>query len=218
MNTQCLGVMSVCRTEDCIRTQIRVRRAGAAPARSRRVGYPTLVNGHDSFWHRIDQRIPGLVSRYFRLLLVVGPPRSGKTTALRHLAEERGWSVVNVNLRLSERLLEFTSRRRPHEVQRILDGIVSELRSQPVLLDNTEILFNPTLRLDPLRLLQRLARNRSVVASWSGNFDGDRLTYSVPGHTEFRQCEHPDALIVSVGSVPVSEQYLATTAAITDSG
>lgn len=209
--------MSVCRTEDRIRTQVHVRRVGAAPARSRGVGYPTQVNGHDSFWHRIDQQIPALVSRYFRLLLVVGPPRSGKTTALRHLAEERGWSVVNVNLRLSERLLEVTSRRRPLEVQRILDGIVSERASQPVLLDNTEILFNPALQLDPLRLLQQLARNRSVVASWSGNFAGDRLTYSVPGHTEFRPYEDPDALIVSVGSVPLSEQYLATTAAITDS-
>ena len=175
------------------------------------------MNGHDSFWHRIDQQIPALVSRYFRLLLVVGPPRSGKTTALRHLAGERGWSVVNVNLRLSERLLEVTSRRRPLEVQRILDGIVSEQGSQPVLLDNTEILFNPALQLDPLRLLQQLARNQSVVASWAGKFDRERLTYSAPGHSEFKRYENPDALIVSAGSVALCEQYPATPAATMDS-
>lgn len=200
-----------------MRTQVGGRRAGAAPARSRRVGYPTLVNGHDSLWHRIDQQIPTLVSRYFRLLLVVGPPRSGKTTALRHLGGERGWSVVNVNLRLSERLLAVTSRRRPLEVQRILDEIVSKEGSDTKLLDNTEILFNPALQLDPLRLLQQLARNQIVVASWAGNFDGERLTYSALGHSEFKRYENPDALIVSAGSVPLSEQYPATPAAMMDS-
>lgn len=187
---------------------------GGVPAG--RVSY-SLVNVHDSCWHRIDEQLPALVSRYFRLLLVVGPPRSGKTTALRHLAEERGWSLVNVNLRLSERLLESTSRQRPHEVQRLLDEVVGEQRSQTLLLDNTEMLFDPKLRLDPLRLLQLLSRNRSVVASWAGSYDREQLTYAVPGHAEFRRYAEPEAVIVSTESVQLGEQVPAPPAAIMES-
>ena len=187
---------------------------GGVPAG--RVSY-SLVNVHDSFRHRIDEQHPALVSRYYRLLLVVGPPRSGKTAAVRSLAGGRGWPLVNVNLRLSERLLDVTSRRRPHEVQRILDEVVGEQRSQTLLLDNTEMLFNPQLRLDPLRLLQRLSRNRSVVASWAGSYDREQLTYAVPGHTEFRQYTEPDAVIVSRDGVHFDEQSSATPAAMMES-
>lgn len=189
---------------------------GIGAALAGRVSY-SLVKTHDLSWHRIDEQLPALVSRYFRLLLVVGPPRSGKTTALRRLAGERSWSLVNVNLRLSERLLEFTSRRHPHAVQRILDEVVGEQRDQTLLLDNTEMLFNPQLQLDPLRLLQLLSRNRSVVASWAGKHDGERLTYAVPGHTEFRQYTEPDAVIVSTEGAHFDEQGSATPAAIMES-
>lgn len=175
------------------------------------------MNAPDSSWHRIDQHLPALVSRYYRLLLLVGPPRSGKTTALRRLAEERGCTLVNVNLRLSERLLEFTSQRRPHEVQRLLDEVVGKQRSGTLLLDNAEMLFNPALQLDPLRLLQLLSRNRSVVTSWAGSYDGERLTYAVPGHEEFKRYLTPDAVIVSTECVQLGGQVPATPATIMES-
>jgi len=37
-----------------------------------------------------------------------------------------------------------------------------------VLLDNVEVLFDVSLKQDPLRLLQGLSRNKTVVAAWSG--------------------------------------------------
>ena len=168
------------------------------------VGYPILMK--TPLWRGIDEQLPGLVSRYFRLLLLVGPPRGGKTTALRRLSAERSWSVVNVNLRLAESLLEIASQRRPHLVQQRLDQVVDERRNETLLLDNTEILFNPALRLDPLRLLQQLSRNRSVVATWAGSFDGMHLNYAEPGHLEFKRYPKPDALIVSTMDAKLDTQ------------
>lgn len=175
------------------------------------------MSARDSLWHSIEARLPRLVSRYFRLLLLVGPPRSGKTTALRRLSAERSWSVVNVNLRLAESLLDVASRRRPHVVQQRLDQVVDEGRNETLLLDNTEILFNPALRLDPLRLLQQLSRNRSVIATWAGSFDGMQLSYAEPGHPEFKRYPKPDALIVSTMDAKLDTQSPPTQAAIMDS-
>ena len=65
------------------------------------------------------------------------------------------------------------------------------------MLDNTEILFHPDLGHDPLRLLQNLSRNRTVVASWSGTAQDGRLTYAAPGHPEYRRYPLKGLVVVS---------------------
>lgn len=145
---------------------------------------------------RITTRVPEADELYHRLLLVVGGPRTGKTGGLRDLESERGWPLVNVNLRLSAKMLELTHKQRALRAARLLDEVVGELAGDVVLLDNLELLFNPELAQDPLLLLQGLSRHRTVVASWCGNFDGTYLTYAEPGHPEARRYARPEAIIV----------------------
>lgn len=145
---------------------------------------------------QILSRVDDARQLYHRLVLVVGPPRSGKTRALRALAERRGWRYVNVNLILSERLLDLTIRQRAQRVARILGDIVDSHGGDVLLLDNTEMLFHPELRQDPLRLLQGLARNRTVVATWRGHLEGRILTYATPEHPEHLRVKDPEALLV----------------------
>ena len=152
---------------------------------------------HDRAQDLIEADISSLASLYHRLMLVVGPPRSGKTAALRKLSEEQGRPLVNLNLALSEALLEYPPRQRALKAPQLLDEIVDRYSNDVLLLDNTEVLFSPDLQQDPLRLLQRIARNRSIVASWAGEYVGERLTYADPTHPEFRRYERPGALIVS---------------------
>lgn len=141
---------------------------------------------------------------YYRLVIVAGPPHSGKTNALRDLHDERGWPLVNVNLALSEKLLELSAKQRALRVARIVDDIVQEHAGDIVLLDNIEMLFHPDLKQDPLRLLQSLSRNRTIVATWRGAYLGTSLTYASPDHPEYRRFEEPQALIISSGGVPSS--------------
>ena len=154
--------------------------------------------------HQIAERIDQARELYYRLLIVVGPPRSGKTIALRQLHDHRGWPLVNVNLALSERLLELTAKQRALRVARIVDDIVHEQTGDTILLDNIEMLFHPDLKQDPLRLLQSLSRNRTVVATWRGAQVGSSLTFAVPDHPEFRRFEEPQALIISTAAIGAS--------------
>ncbi len=158
----------------------------------------------DTLSIKVAEQIEKARQLYHRLVIVAGPPRSGKTTALRDLHDEHGWPLVNVNLALSEKLLELTAKQRALRVARIVDDIVQDQAGETVLLDNIEMLFNPDLKQDPLRLLQSLSRNRTVVATWRGVQRRSSLTCAAPDHPEFRRFEEPQALIVSCGDFPGS--------------
>lgn len=148
---------------------------------------------------QIEDVLPRTNDAYYRLILAVGPARLGKTAALAELSERHNWPRLNVNLRISEMLLDLTHRQRAVRVAGILDNIVREAASDVVLLDNIELLFAAELAQDPLRLLQSLSRNRTIVAAWPGTFDGKSLSYAEPGHPEARRYSTPQAVIVRTG-------------------
>ncbi len=153
---------------------------------------------------RISQALVETSSLYYRLVLLVGPPHSVKTHALHELSSSPGCPLLNVNLTLSERLLQLTRKQRALRVSRILAEILGGLDGEAVLLDHLEVLFDPQLAQDPLRLLQGLARNRTVVAAWPGGYGGEVLTYAEPGHPEWRRYRSPEAMIVPVELAPGS--------------
>ena len=146
---------------------------------------------------KIRQSLQAAEGLYHRLVLLVGETGSGKTGVLRDVAEELGTSVININLALAGELLELTAKQRSLRLPGILDQIAARDRS-PVVLDNLEILFDKDLKQDPLRLLQSLSRNRTVLASWSGIVNAGRLLYAETGHPEYRSYESIDALIVGM--------------------
>lgn len=153
---------------------------------------------------KIKRSLQAAEGLYHRLVLLVGETGSGKTGVLRDVAEELGTSVININLALAGELLELTAKQRSLRLPDILDRIATRDRS-PVVLDNLEILFDKDLKQDPLRLLQSLSRNRTVLASWNGTMNCGRLLYAEAGHPEYRSYESIDALIVGMdGTATVS--------------
>jgi hypothetical protein len=144
--------------------------------------------------HKIDQA----AQLYHRLILVVAPSGLGKTMALREVAEHKEFGYTNVNLELSQRLLGLTERQRSLHVFRLLNEIVEENDTQVVLLDNIELLFDISLKQDPLRLLQGISRNRTVVASWNGRIEHEHLIYAQPDHPEYRRYPTTGLLVIGV--------------------
>src|ERR671924_322986 len=91
----------------------------------------------------IRVQIGGASQLYHRLVLVAGGQPSGKTTALRELSESGSLPFVNLNLALSQRLLELTSKARSLRLPKLLAEIVASASADVVILDNIEILFDP---------------------------------------------------------------------------
>jgi hypothetical protein len=146
---------------------------------------------------QVVRKINQAAELYHRLMLVVAPARAGKTTALRDVQERVGAPLINVNLDLSRRMLDLTERQRALQLPRLLREIINDAAGEVVLFDNIEILFDVALKQDPLRLLQGLSRNKTVVAAWNGSIDGNHMVYAVPDHPEYRRYMVRDFLVAS---------------------
>ena len=155
----------------------------------------------EPIFKKIIERIEQVSGLYHRLVLVVAPSASGKTDALQEIKQQLGVPLLNVNLELCRSMLDLTARQRALHVGRLLEDILRKADNEVVLLDNIEILFEVSLRLDPLRLLQGLSRNRTIVAAWNGNLEENILTYASPDHHEYRRYPADGLTFAEIGQI-----------------
>jgi type II secretory pathway predicted ATPase ExeA len=146
---------------------------------------------------QIVQQIGHVGENYYRLLVVAGLSGTGKTVALREVHARTGVPLINVNLDLSRRMLDLTERQRALHLPRLLGEIVGAVETSVVLVDNIEILFDISLKQNPLRLLQNLSRNKTLVVAWNGAVSGGQIIYAAPDHLEYRRYPVRDFLVVS---------------------
>jgi hypothetical protein len=145
-------------------------------------------------------------TKYNKLVLLVAQSGSGKTEALMGVSEQTGARYVNVNLELSERLLDLTQRQRQLKTSEKLAELVADAstdgtnngETRLVVLDNIEILFDVSLKIDPLACLQQLSKNNTLIASWNGSVENGNLAYAKPGHPEYRKYTAKDLLIIEL--------------------
>ncbi len=160
---------------------------------------------------QVIQKINEAYCCYYRLILIVGNIGTGKTSVLQQVSSLTNTSIINVNLELSRCMLELTEKKRILQLPRLLNEIIDKTISISsiktctaytglVLLDNLELLFDIHLKQDPLRLLQKLSRNKTIVATWNGAIIDNYLTYAVPEHNEYRQYQVKDFSVVSMDS------------------
>ena len=138
-----------------------------------------------------------------KLILLVGPSRSGKTQLLRQLSARLNIEPLNVGLELARRLAATPNNKRGFSAGELLREIAllepsGERTEAPLLLDNLELLFEPSLQINPLDLVRRLAHSRRVVAVWPGERRGDRLIYADMGHPEYRDYSQDGVVLLEI--------------------
>ncbi len=154
---------------------------------------------NDQIPPQISSKIKEIEELYHRLLLLVAPMGCGKTRVLQELHQKNLAPLINVNLELSRQMLEIPEAKRAYYLSQLLKDMLPH-KSDLILLDNTEILFDTSLKQDPLRLLQHLSRKRSIVAAWNGNIEGEYLTYAAAGHPEYRRYPARDLTYINLAS------------------
>jgi hypothetical protein len=123
---------------------------------------------------RLERLVEEIGDIHNKLILLVG--NGGKTRLLSALAQRLGTTPFNVGVKLGHRLAATPVSERGFSTNELLREITDSARGDaPLLLDNLEVLFEPSLKVDPLDLIERLVRSRRVVAAWPGEMCGGRL-------------------------------------------
>lgn len=134
-----------------------------------------------------------------KLILLVGPSRSGKTQLLRQLGTKLNIEPLNVGLDLGRRLAATPNKKRGFSAGELLREIADKERTgDPLLLDNLELLFEPGLQINPLDLIKRLAHSKRLVAVWPGELRGDRLVYADMSHPEYRNYSRDGVVVLEI--------------------
>jgi len=93
-------------------------------------------------------------------------------------------------------MVEMTAKLRTLQLPKILEDLVNKKDGKTIAIDNIEILFDVNLQQDPLRLLQKISRNKNIIVSWNGIVNNGKLMYAVPGHPEYRNYDKSDLFII----------------------
>ncbi|MGI9142402.1 MAG: BREX-3 system P-loop-containing protein BrxF [Fluviibacter sp.] len=150
-----------------------------------------------SMLEKLEKLISEIGAVNSQLILLVGPSRSGKTQLLRQLGAKLNIEPLNVGLELGHRLAATPNKKRGFSASELLREIADRERTEdPLLLDNLELLFEPSLQINPLDLIRRLAHSRRVVAVWPGELRGDRLVYADMSHPEHRDYSRDGVVVL----------------------
>ena len=134
-----------------------------------------------------------------KLILLVGDGRSGKTQLLRQIGAKLNIVPLNIGLELGRRLAAMQSNNRGLSAGELLREITDRERAEDtLLLDNLELLFEPSLQINPLDLIRRLAHSKRVVAVWPGELRGDRLVYADMSHPEHRDYSRDGVVVLEI--------------------
>lgn len=107
-------------------------------------------------------------------------------------------SRINLGIELGKRLKEIDKSKRVDSVLVELEEVFKEIKSETLLVQNIDILFNPQYKLNILKYFINLARTRMVVIEWPGKTNGNILQYSEVNYDDYTKYNLKDYDVVCI--------------------
>ena len=119
------------------------------------------------FRYKIEQACDTLQDRYCRLLLLTGTSAE-KSTFADQCADYAGCEVIKLGAKLAQELLNIPLKQRSSKTNEFICGFMD--KTSPIYFTEIEILFDKSLKIDPLALFKFVSRSRIVVVNWPGEY------------------------------------------------
>ena len=143
-----------------------------------------IVTSSSELAVKATELIESLSSQSSALVLVF--PMTEKSVLASCMCEKI--DVMALSEPLSEALLGYASSSRADRIESCIEDLLQQFKKPIVWLERIEVLFEPSLELDPLHLLKRLARLKPIVAMWPdvGAMSADSISFSIPGRDDYQ--------------------------------
>jgi len=129
---------------------------------------------------------------HYRLVWVAGGTASERSALLRALAEAEDGAFIEVGKKLSTALIEVPAPLRTASVEDCFAACLGESPSVVTCLDHLEILFESSLRINPVTLVTGASRHALLVAAWPGMAHAGRLIFGSPDHPAYMERSKQD--------------------------
>lgn len=158
------------------------------------------MEGNQNIFKNLDYSaaINHATACYYKIVLVVGRSGSGKTNLLKKLCGQMEIPLINLGLSLSQKLLPLTFRERKLTCLEIISDLIDAQCAPRLAIDNTEIIFEPSLMLNPQGLLQSLSRTHLLIWSWNGEVEDGQVAYAYPGHPEHQRIPTSEITLIKL--------------------
>src|SRR5699024_9576725 len=110
-------------------------------------------------------------------------------TEIQILFEEIDSSILNINVAISEQLLDIPPKLQAIKTQQIITEIIRNNPQKVIVIDNFEILFSPILKVKPIELFRELSRYKTIIVIRRYSYENNRLLYAVPEHIEYQETQ-----------------------------
>ena len=119
--------------------------------------------------------------------LILVHPQIQVLERVSHEIQRPGVAHLNLSKLLSAALLPvFAGERGRFSQKWLLDTLAALPSGDLVCCTSPDLLFEPSLQIDPLSLFRQAARVSRGIVLWPGEYTGDTLSYAVPEHHHFR--------------------------------
>lgn len=137
----------------------------------------------DNFLTEVKVALDRAVYQSYKLILVTIPEDFRREIEVEILNNSIGF--VNLSKELARKLVSLSIRERVRRLEAEVDKIANDCGSS-VWLTKLDLLFEPALDNDPMRLLKGIAKSKAVVAIWPGEITETSVVYSKPGKPDYK--------------------------------
>ena len=105
-----------------------------------------------------------------------------------------GWPFLDLNTLLAQILAASAPQRRSTLAIHSFETKIKQNRQSSLICTGIDILFEPSLKLDPFRLFRDTSRQQQtrLIILWPGEYKGSTLSYATPNHSHYRTWSQPD--------------------------
>lgn len=120
-------------------------------------------------------------------------------SATKKASEEfKDCSVINLGKELADKLRKLEVGERKFKLVDEMDKLISKRENDTIILDNLDLLFNPSYEIDILKYFGKKALNKNIIVIWSGKYEANRLIYAEEGYSDYKSYNIKDYDIICV--------------------
>lgn len=119
-------------------------------------------------------------------LILTHPSIRVLTSAVEKVQQRFAYSILNISAGLSKELIHVSPGQRVSATQELVERMIQASESQTIVCFGIDLLFEPSLHIDPLMIFRRASRIKRVIVFWPGSFQESILAYAETGHHHYR--------------------------------